>query len=677
MKRKIALSFATSLILSQSIYGEDDTPQKLESITVTAQKTEQNVQDVPMSISVFDEYMIEDTKIESVKDIAQYTPNFMVFDYGSGMVAPSIRGLTSEVTTLSTSAGMFIDGIPVLHGVGYNEELMDIERIEVLKGPQGTLYGRNTQSGAINIITKQPNNETRGKVELELGEDNKQEISLSASGPVVQDKFYVGISAKHYEKDGFVKNTNLGGYIDDKEYDYGKLVLRATPTDNLDISFTSSIMDRDNGGSTANNENINNNREVTSGLDSKNTSSSTMHALKIKYDLGDYQLQSITTKRDVEDTTASDRDYTNDYTKTNHMFKNNEYGNISQELKLNRTTDKLNWLLGIYADKDDNTFDYNYDKYVSMGGGMIFKGHDIYDVDGESLGIFTHADYSLSDRLNIIAGLRYDKDKRYFKEVLQSFDPTGANLADESNSYSEISPKFGLNYKLNDTSSIYTTISKGYKSGGYYAFAPSDELKQYEKETLWNYEIGTKNSFLDNRLILNGAIYYMDIDDMQVSQYFEELSSYYTTNAAKATSKGIELDVNYVLNDNITLFAAYGLNITKFDDYSDDNGDYSGNYNLFAPKYNYSLGMSYRDASGYFARVNLNGYGKTYFNKENTLSRDAYKIVNTKIGYETSSYDIYLYANNLFDEEYDSHTTATTVYYSQPREIGIQLAYKF
>ncbi len=674
MKKLIALSITASIFLLQNIHAQET--QELKAITVTAQKTEQIIQDVPMSLSVFDEYLIEDAKIESVKDIAPYTPNFMVFDYGSGMVRPVVRGLSSNVTTLSTSAGMFIDGIPVLHGVGYDEALMDIERIEVLKGPQGTLYGKDTLSGAINIITKQPDNEARGKVTLEAGEDNKREFSLSTSGPVVQNKFYVGISAKHYEKDGLVKNTFLDNRVDDKAYNYGKLILRTTPTDNLDISLISSIMDRDNGGPANNDLSVlQKDKEVYSDLESKNTSSSRMHALRIKYDFGNYQLQSITTKRDVEDTTETDQDYTNIYEKTYHMFKNNEYGNISQELRLSSSTDRLNWLVGVYADKDDNTMDYHYDKYMSARG-MMFNGHDIYDVDGKSLGVFTHGDYGLTDKLNIIAGIRYDKDKKYFKERLDSFDPAGTDLADESNSYSEISPKFGLNYKLNNTSSVYTTISKGYKSGGYYAFAPTDKQKQYEKETLISYEIGTKNSFLDNRLILNSAVYYMDVDDMQVVSYTDSYLSY-MSNAAKATSKGIELDLNYALNDKISLHAAYGLNITKFDEFIDSKGDYSDNYNPYAPKYNYNIGMSYRDASGYFGRVDLNGYGKTYFNKENTISRDAYQIVNAKIGYETSDFDIYLYANNLFDEAYNGFTTATKFRYSEPREIGIQLAYRF
>jgi len=668
MKKIMVLCITASMFLLQNIYAQET--QELKSITVTAQKAEQNSQDVPISISIFDEYLIEDTKIESVKDIAQYTPNFMIPIEGS----PVIRGLFSSGTTLSTSAAMFIDGIPILHGVGFDEELMDIERIEVLKGPQGTLYGKNTQSGAVSIITKQPDNETRGKAEVEIGEDNKREISLSASGPIVQDKFYVGISAKHYEKDGFVVNNFLGGYEDDQDYNYGKIVLRATPTDNLDISLISSVKDRDNGRNPANNENINDRKEVTSDLNSNDTTSSTMHALKIKYDLGNYQLQSITTRRDIDNTSEYDNDYTNIYEKTNHMFKNIELGNISQELRLSGSTDSLIWLVGVYADEEDYTMDYHYDKYMSARG-MMFNGHDIYDVDGKSAGIFTHGDYRLTDKLNIIAGIRYDKDTKYFKEKLDSFDPAGADLADESNSYSEISPKFGLNYKLDDTTSVYTTISKGYKSGGYYAFAPRDALKQYEKETLISYEIGTKNSFWDNRLILNGAVFYMDIDDMQVVSYYD--SETYISNAAKATSKGIEFDVTYVLNDNITLFAAYGLNITKFDEFIDDKGDYSDNYNPHAPKYNYSLGISYRDTSGYFARVNLNGYGKRYFNKENTLSSGAYEIVNTKIGYETSNYDIYLYANNLFDKAYNSYTSANKVVYSQPREIGIQLAYRF
>ena len=173
--KKIVISFAVSLIFSQGIYAED-TPQKLEGITVTAQKTEENVQEVPISMSVFDEFEIEDLKIESVQDVASYTSNFALMDKGGGVFTPTIRGVSNSLpnsSSVSQPTSIIIDGIPISVPKEFNVALMDIERIEVLKGPQGTLYGKEAEAGVINIITQKPDNETRGKTGVEFGSDNK------------------------------------------------------------------------------------------------------------------------------------------------------------------------------------------------------------------------------------------------------------------------------------------------------------------------------------------------------------------------------------------------------------------------------------------------------------------------------------------------------------------------
>ena len=171
----------------------------------------------------------------------------------------------------------------------------------------------------------------------------------------------------------------------------------------------------------------------------------------------------------------------------------------------------------------------------------------------------------------------------------------------------------------------------------------------------------------------------MQIDDMQVKIYPAGYSNSYVDNAAKATSQGFELGFNAILTDSIKLFASYGYTDATFDEYNDGTSDYSNNKITFAPDYNYNIGVQYRDANGYFARADLNGFGRTYFDNTNEYSRDPYRVVNAKIGYETEDYDIYLYGKNIFDEEYHSigMYSGYGVLYSEPREIGVQLAYRF
>jgi len=278
MKNKITLSFVTSLILVQNIYAKDT--KQLDTVTVTAQKTEENVQDVPIAISVFDEFTLEDKMIDSIADISKYTPGFELQDLGGTMsFLPSVRGIFSSAGT-NPSVGLFIDGVPMMRA-SYEASLLDIERVEVLKGPQGTLYGKNAETGVINVITKKPDNEIKGKIIADLGSDSKRELAFNASGPIVQDKFYIGIAGKHYEKDGFVKNTYKNTMDDDREHNYGKIHLRWTPNDDLELSLISSKIKYNEGGSNGGPNATY--KEVTNDFDNVNTSDIVTHALNISY----------------------------------------------------------------------------------------------------------------------------------------------------------------------------------------------------------------------------------------------------------------------------------------------------------------------------------------------------------------------------------------------------------
>ena len=247
------------------------------------------------------------------------------------------------------------------------------------------------------------------------------------------------------------------------------------------------------------------------------------------------------------------------------------------------------------------------------------------------------------------------------------------------NEWKNISPKVSLQYDIDKNSMAYVTVAKGYKSGGFNPYALTSDKQSYDEENLISYELGYKGMFFKDTIKFNASIYYMNVDDMQVQEMVTPGVAY-VVNAASATSKGIEIEFEALLNDEITLFASAGLNDTSFDDFKDTKGDYSGNINPSAPKYNFNIGTQYRVARGYYARIDLSGYGKTYFDSANKYSQKAYQLVDTKIGYEKKNYDIYIYANNLFDKEHhatNAYFNGTTTIYRESREIGLKLAYRF
>jgi iron complex outermembrane receptor protein len=647
---------------------------ELGTMTVTAQKQEENVQEVPVSITVFNEQDIEDMKIESVRDIADFVPNLMIYQHGSsGRNTPTMRGITARPESFGVSTGLYVDGVPILTGPGFVNEMLDIERIEVLRGPQGTIYGKGTETGVINIITRQPDNEFRGRISAEGGEDKKGQFSLNLSGPIQKDRLFLGIAGKYYQKDGFIENTITGDTADDREHWFGRAHLRWMPVDDLDISLIASRLEYDDD---APNYNMGENgaamfglpapedRKVTSNLEGENESSNDSQSLKIAYDISDaLTLTSVTAGRVYNDKVLEDGDFSS--ATLMHCDMDSEYSKISQELRLNYSAERLKWLVGLYYDKDDFDIDYEITSDIPSMAGVTSR-----DIDGDTYAVFANLTYPLTKQLSMIVGLRYEKEEQDFEDNISHLK------ADDS--WNELSPKIALEYCFTPAIMAYVSASQGYRSGGFNWSATDPQYINYDEEELWSHEIGVKSAFLDNRLIINGSVYYMEIDDMQVNEHVSPMEGY-ITNAAEATGKGVELEMTARPYDGLSFIAGFGYTNVEFDDFKDALGDYKGNKNPWAPEYTFNIGAQYRHYSGFYARADLIGYGKMYFDKANEYSRDAYEIVNTKIGYEAEHFDIYLYGKNLFDKEYDSDGYFGGMYtiYSDPGEVGLQLVYRF
>ncbi len=656
--------------------------KNLEVMTVTAQKQEENVQEVPISISVFNDQTIEDKKIESMFDLADFVPNFTMLDFGgAGRNAPSMRGVNAPGTTMSVSTGMYIDGVPVLSVLGYQDPVIDVERVEVLRGPQGTLYGKNAQAGVINIITRQPDNEFRGKISTqansylstETGDGLGGSLIASVSGPLIKDRLFAGFSGKYMQQDGFMENTYTGDSASDIEHFYGRGHLRWTPTDQLDISLIAAHTEFDDGEMSLALSELgasemfglpsNGYRKIASNVGS-DTSTNSSQALKITYDFSDaLQLTSVTSHRIYNDRKLSDFD--NSPMTIWHSDLDATYEKIAQELRLNYQKGKLKWLAGFFYDHDDNdSYGDTISDYASMAKVREIKS------EGDSYAIFTNLTYPLLDALNVVGGLRYEYQETDMTNKVTRQD--NVTIIEADGSWESITPKLALEYFLSPSVMSYASVGKGFRTGGF-----SNEYT-FDQEELWSYEIGMKSSFLDNRLVVNAAAYYMDIENMQVLEAIGPVETE-ITNAAEASGIGCELDITAKITSGLSVMAGFGYNHIEYDKFEDDKGNYEGNLTSFAPEYMFNIGAQYRHSNGFYARADLIGYGKMYDDYENLYSRDAYQVVNAKIGYETDRFDIYLYGKNIFDEEYDLLGYSSGYYnmYSEPGELGLQLNYRF
>ena len=508
---------------------------------------------------------------------------------------------------------------------------------------------------------------------IEAGNGLIYSATISLSGPIKQDKLFLGLAARYESRDGFMENTITGEPLDDRQHWFGRLNFRWIPTERLDLSLSSTMLQYHDDSSTMNLTEYGaslfglpapRNRKTSSDQQGENRAHGNTQSLKIKYRFNDLlALTSITSRRYFNDDALDDYDFTS-YTLM-HSDKDNEYETISQELRLNYVKNRLKWLAGLYLESEDQEWSVkSISDYPSMASNIS------REITSNTYSAFTHLTYPLTDRLSLVSGLRYEQSEKDL-EVHTANKQT-------SDDWDAITSKIAMEYGITNEVMVYASASQGYRSGGFNAMATNPQYYSYNEENLWSYEIGVKSAFFDNRLVVNGSVYLMKIDDMQVTEAISPYESY-LTNAAEATGKGFELEMTARVLDGLTLMAGFGYTNIEFDDFMDALGDYQGNKNPYAPEYTYNLSAQYRFAGGLYARIDLAGYGKMYFDRSNTYSRDAFETVNARIGYETERFDIYLYGKNIFDKKYDSYGYYDGYYtvYSDPGEVGLQVNYRF
>lgn len=659
VQNKITLSWVVLLVFTNFVYAKDAKIAKdLQTVTVTAQKVEEKLQDVPISASVANEYDIEDNNIETLSDVAKIVPNFISIDSGMNILySPIIRGLYADPETSSSIVGTYVDGIPY-YSFGNNIDIQNIQRIEVLRGPQSTLYGKYAYAGTINIITKQPTNETSGYIKGTLGSDGKRKISAGASGAIVKDKLFISVSGSHDEKEGYIKNAYLNTDSNYKENDFAKLYLRFLPTENLEFSLISSYFQRDDGGFDLASAALEDPRKSQGDFKSYTKPTGQAHALKITYNYNDIDFSSITTYKKIK----PDRmiDFDDSPTEIFHAGQKGEYEDYSQEFRINGEIKNFKWLVGWLLNEEKNHLQ------AVMSNGTVFSNTKNTT---KGIGVFANGDYSFTDNWSLSAGLRYDRDEVSIKDYLSGYE--------DEKSFDAFSPKIGLKYNINQDISTYVTVAKGYKSGGFFIYAPEGNRK-FDKEDLTSYEIGLKTKSFNDRLLINFAAFYMDIKDMQARSSISPTVAY-ISNAGTATSKGLEIETTFKATMDLEFFANLGYTDMKYDKYSDSLGDYSGNRGQFAPKFDYYAGVKYRNAMGIFAQFDVSGQSSFYTDKENTYKNDGYTLLNAKIGYEAENFEVYLYCNNITDKKYDiyGYLSGSYTIVSPPREFGLEVAYRF
>ena len=680
-----ALSIAVASILAaapQPVYAADQTRATLDEVIVTARKREESLQDTPVSITALSGETLYEQGVVDLKGIANSTPN-MEFSYGGNgsgggnFAQIFLRGVGQPdfIITKDPGVGVYVDGVYLARAPGSVLELLDVERIEVLRGPQGTLYGKNTIGGAVNVVTKQPQGESSGVAEITLGSFKRRDVSASVEFPIVDDKLAVRISAMSRSQDGFYRRldyyegpSNQFGadksktHGNDTNRQSGRINLLFTPTENLEFALAADVTKERQepieyqligvptpagvpaGATLANNIELYSRLfaprlgvrpygpsyipaepwTTYSSWPGYNNSDIWGTSLTIKWDVGAFDIKSITAYRELDVQTKGDADATpfdivasGGIEIAQHQF--------SEELQFSGTalSERLNWVGGLWYFEETAT-DIQRSRQLAglfellstlpfqsvapgnrgpgsaspivcpastcLGGGITNTNDRAIArssrtgtrlMENTSYAGFAQASFDITDMFETTVGLRYSKESKDFTYAeiyptlpLPYTDP-GTNRAFDnpsfpqttmSDSWTVFTPlvSFGINWS--DDVLTYLQWSKGFKAGGFNGRpSPATGLAPFGPEEIWTAELGLKSDWFDNRLRANAAVYFSDYTEIQITRLSPTVANTRVEeNAGDGEIRGAELELSAVPVEGLNISAAVGYNDFKY-----------------------------------------------------------------------------------------------------------------
>ena len=636
-----------------------DDAYNMGEIIVTAQRREQNLQEVPIAISAVGEKFLERRNITSLEQMGSIAPNVKIERGSSSSTVTQvvIRGATTLNPSMSwePAVGMYMDGVYLGKAQGGFFDVADIERVEVLRGPQGTLYGRNTLAGAVNIITKKPSGELGGKAQVSVGNYDYHQARATIDLPSFGD-FAVKLSGQITKRDGFYDvvpnpvpaavaasnadisdldsvNSKSGliqvqynpgnGFVADYAFDYSKVNQR--PQWNQPYSVDAgNIFDPTSPAYNLGGLYFPYEKYVSKDY-RKDASVNTNtfervrvygHNLTLRYDAGDIgELKSITAYRDVAFDDLLDLD--GSPLPLAQSGRDSDYRFFSQELQLAGSQGSFDYVVGLFFSSDKAS---TLNPQTFFGGGAQYDSR--FSGKTKSYAAFTQVDYHATDALTFTAGLRYTHEKktisRYYVDLINPANNFAFNIGqapgrvDEAAftagqlytggaaTYNNVSPTFVVNYKFNEEVNGYAKYAKGFKSGGFNGETlwVEELVNPYKPEKLDSYEIGLKTRMFDNRLSLNVAAFWNETKDMQLSVFTAQGgTASYVLNAGKARVRGLEVEANAQLFDGLNFVGSFSYLDAKYKEYMEGGVNEADNRGfIYAPKYQVNASLDWRAA---------------------------------------------------------------------------------
>lgn len=633
---------------------------ELPAVTVRAEKLVQALEKVPASLTVLEGLESERAGFSSLAQLEGRVPGLSFQPFGqAGLNAPVMRGLTANFSSFSTAALLLVDGVPMLTAQGFEYDFLDLDRIEVLRGPQSTLYGRNAEAGVIAVHSLPMDGAPRASMSAEAGSRNKRWLRFSLGRALVPDTLAASIAGGWSGQQGFIDNLYTGRREDEREQLHLNLGLRWTPTAATELVLRYTRQQYDDGaalwGSPASSR-----AQVASGTPSWNRSRGQTFSLNATQGLAaGLRLQAITAYSALLDRVQQDTDFRP--ADLLHIGRDHHLRNLSQELRLEGRLGTADWLAGIYADRQDDAL-HNLAK-SPMGASDLRVARQ-----GNTFALFTNWNQPLSSAWSLSAGARVERNT---VEILPEGD------ARRQAGWTQVSPRLALQSRFARDQQWYLSASRGVRAGGFNVLSPAVHYLPYEPEKVWSYEMGIKGRAADRRLRHSLAAYLMEVRDMQVMQ-MPAPGLAYITSAAAARSKGLELELDYLPDGGWQIKSGLSWNHTRFERFRDAAADYAGKHNPFAPDWSGHIGLRYEAPSGWYAQAGLVGMGKVYLDAANRYARQGHGLLNLLGGYARGAWEFAAYANNSANKRYDAvgYQNGFVTVFSPPRELGARLSWR-
>lgn len=682
--------------------------RQLNEVVVTADSKQQDVQKVPAAITVLDAKQIKDYRLWDITNLTAIAPNLFTVEHGNSTSSNffNIRGVMGFSSEQAVAT--YVDGVYQFDYFSAPPLFNDVQNIEVLRGPQGTLYGRNAFGGVVNITTKQPGNKPGGYFETTFGNYGQQRYTASLSSPIVANKLFASGSFTYNHRGSIYYNEFTKSGFDRREDYSGNFNLRYLPSANWSLALNAKLENDNDRGSfpwlgsieevfakpyqvNTNDTNVERRKNFNTSLAANyygkhfNFTSVSSYINWHAYYEGkgvDYDFSPL----DALSTAPDQRQ---------HVF--------TQEIRFSSpstTQNKLKWVAGAYGFTQNTRMNaptfYGPD-YVLLDPTAVnapFTKTSISRGNNRGYAFFGQATYNITGQLDFTAGIRYDHENRKLSQYTEyQKDPDPVSLLTPNQDYRAnfhaVTPKFVLSYKLVDNMLIYGSYARGFRAGGLNTNATNPAQVPYQPEHSDNYEIGWKNMFFNNKLKLNLTAFYLEQHNQQISTAMDGINAL-ILNVGEMHNKGVELEVTALplkglqIDWNASYSHARYTSLLLYSDEAKAVVNYKGGQpintppvsSMFAAQYTYDFAGSKQKLSA-FVRGEYRYIDKYYFDFINGLSQPGYSLFNAKTGISIKNFELNFWARNITDKKYVAYGSFGTFLLGSPGTYGTTLIAKF